>query len=124
MTSSAIDLDDTSITDERGNIKIEAFGLSLSLVKAGESVDENGRKFAWKDNIKLSLPSGERLKLNAIQLCAIREIPSRIHTVCTGINAVLSLMTVCGAEKLTVTDASVRDGYAAYIARLNGITND
>ena len=74
MTSSAIDLDDTSITDERGNIKIEAFGLSLSLVKAGESVDENGRKFAWKDNIKLSLPSGERLKLNAIQLCAIREM--------------------------------------------------
>ena len=58
------------------------------------------------------------------KLCAIREIPSRIHTVCTGINAVLSLMTVCGAEKLTVTDASVRDGYAAYIARLNGITND
>lgn len=63
-----------SITDERGNIKIEAFGLSLSLVKAGESVDESGRKFAWSDNIKLSLPSGERLKVNALQLSALREM--------------------------------------------------
>lgn len=73
MTSSVIE-PENSITDERGNIKIEAFGLSLSLVKAGESVDENGRRFTWKDNIKLSLPSGERLKVNALQLSAIREM--------------------------------------------------
>ena len=71
MTSSAIK---NSITDERGNVKIEAFGLSLSLVKAGESIDETGRKFAWNDSIKLSLPSGERLKLNALQLSALREM--------------------------------------------------
>ena len=73
MTSSVIE-PENSIVDERGNIKIEAFGLSLSLVKAGESVDETGRRFTWKDNIKLSLPSGERLKVNALQLSAIREM--------------------------------------------------
>ena len=63
-----------SITDDRGNVKIEAFGLTLSLTKAGESVDENGRQFSWPDNIKLALPSGERLKVNALQLSALREM--------------------------------------------------
>lgn len=63
-----------SIADERGNIKIEGFGLILSLVKAGESVDETGRKFSWEDSIKLSLPAGERLKINALQLSALREM--------------------------------------------------
>ena len=73
MTSSVIK-PENSITDDRGNVKIEAFGLSLSLTKAGESVDETGRKFSWKEGIKLSLPSGERLKVNALQLSALREM--------------------------------------------------
>ena len=73
MTSSAIKTEN-SITDERGNVRIEAFGLTLSLTKAGGSVDSDGRPFTWPDNIKLSLPSGERLKVNALQLSALREM--------------------------------------------------
>lgn len=74
MTLSANNEPKTSIADARGNIKIEGFGLTLSLVKAGESVDETGRKFAWGDSLKLSLPTGERLKVNALQLAALREM--------------------------------------------------
>ena len=73
MTLSAND-PKLKITDERGNVKIEAFGLSLGLVKAGESVDEKGRVFSWPDSIKLTLANGERLKINALQLSALREM--------------------------------------------------
>ena len=58
------------------------------------------------------------------KVSALSEIPSRVHTVCPGLCAVLSLMRACSAQKLTVTGAAVREGYALHIASLNGIAND
>lgn len=57
---------------------------------------------------------------NRTKLTAIREIPPRIHTICPGIIAILALMKLTKATRLTVTDGSVREGYALRIARENG----
>jgi len=55
------------------------------------------------------------------KIAAISEIPARIHTVCPGICAISELMRLGGCERITVTAASVREGYAMYSAKLNGI---
>lgn len=55
------------------------------------------------------------------KIAAISEIPSRIHTVCPGICAISELMRAAGSEKLTVVQASVREGYAMYSAKLHAI---
>ena len=55
------------------------------------------------------------------KLAAISLIPQRIHTVCPGIIAISELMKEAGAKTLTVTTANVRDGYAAYIGKVNGL---
>ena len=56
-----------------------------------------------------------------IKITAIEQIPSRIHTVCPGICAISELLHASGAEKIVVTSASVREGYALYAAKLNNI---
>lgn len=52
-------------------------------------------------------------------ISAIREIPSRIHTVCPGLIAITTLMEVAGADILTVTQASIREGYAMHVAKMS-----
>ena len=55
------------------------------------------------------------------KLAAIKLSPQRIHTICPGICAISELMKASGAETMTVTSANVRDGYAAYIGKVNGL---
>ncbi len=57
-------------------------------------------------------------------ITAIREIPSRIHTICPGLIAITTLMERAGADTLTVTEASIREGYAMHVAKLNRIENE
>ena len=65
--------DDISIVDERGNIRLEseAFGITLSLIKAGSDRDDVGREYSWDDSVKIDiLTKGNKigtLKLNAMQ---------------------------------------------------------
>ena len=49
---------------------------------------------------------------------AIREIPSRIHTICPGLIAITALMDAAGANNLIVTEASIREGYAMHVAKM------
>ena len=71
--SSAGKSDDMSIFDERGNIGLEseAFGISLSLIKAGSDRDDVGKEYSWDDSVKIDiLTKGNKigtLKLNAMQ---------------------------------------------------------
>lgn len=57
----------------------------------------------------------------AVKITAIEQIPARIHTVCPGICAISELLSASGADKIVVTSASVREGYALYAAKLNNI---
>ena len=56
-----------------------------------------------------------------IKITAIEQIPARIHTVCPGLCAISELLHASGADRIMVTAASVRDGYALYAAKLNNI---
>ncbi len=60
---------------------------------------------------------------HSVRIAAIRDIPSRIHTLSPGLCAIISLMDACKAKKLVVTDASVREGYVKHIAQKNGLGN-
>ena len=51
-----------------------------------------------------------RLEKSA-KLDIIGRIPERAHTICTGLALFLTVAQKTGALELTVTDASVRDGY-------------
>ena len=67
------------VLDEKGNLKITSpsFGVSLALVKAGETKDERGRSLKWDDGIKVSVPTvGDKIgviKLTALQAAFLRD---------------------------------------------------
>jgi len=67
------------VFDDNGNLKIASpsFGVSLAIVKAGESRKEDGRLMKWSDSIKISVPTvGDKvgvIKLTALQAAFIRD---------------------------------------------------
>ncbi|MGM9681638.1 MAG: hypothetical protein ACI3XR_09055 [Eubacteriales bacterium] len=85
--------------------------VKLALAAYGDGQETETLPFPMDRTVLANLSSEILDCAPWIKALLLRLIPERIHTVPTALIALLTLLDAAGADRLTVTDAGVREGY-------------